>query len=251
MEQVGLAAIVAQDANELAVALERGTPKAVILGARVGGHTALGLAQLVRSHPRCNHLPILVTGRPDDPSALRNLGVDDVMRTDAQPLQAAQRVRDRILRVLSLPWERDPVSGLSNRLGVLDQLDAEISKASRSQEVLSVVLLELDGLRASIDSFGPRVLYAARQLLVRLFRAHLRRADLHGELDRGDLLVALPGCDRATALARVQIVAERFREEVRRDPELKTVQISLGAADTREGLNTVALRAERDLRASR
>lgn len=251
MEQVGLAAVVGSDPNELAVALERGTPKAVVLGARVGGQSVLTLAQLVRTHPRCNHLPILVTGRPDDPASLRNIGVDDVMRTDAQPLQAAQRIRDRILRVLSLPWERDPVSGLPNRLGVLDALDAELSAVSRTGDVLSVVLIELEGLRPAIEQFGPSVLYAARQILARLFARHLRRADLYGELERGELLVALPGCGRDQALTRVGEVLGRFREEIARDRVLKQVLVFAGAADTREGLNTVALRAERDLRASR
>jgi len=251
MEQVGLAAVVGTDPNELAVALERGTPKAVVMGARVGGQSALTLAQLVRTHPGCNHLPILVTGRPDDPAALRNIGVDDVMRTDAQPLQAAQRIRDRILRVLSLPWERDPVSGLPNRLGVLDALDAELSKASRSGDVLSVVLVELDGLRAAHEQFGPSVLYAARQLLMRLFGRHLRRADLYGELERGELLVALPGCARDLALERVSVITDHFKEEASREMILKSIQVLMGAADTREGLSTVALRAERDLRASR
>lgn len=251
MEQVGLAAVVGSDPNELAVALERGTPKAVVLGARVGGQSVLSLAQLVRTHPHCNHLPILVTGRPDDPAALRNIGVDDVMRTDAQPLQAAQRIRDRILRVLSLPWERDPVSGLPNRLGVLDALDAELSNASRNREVLSVVLVELDGLRAALDQFGPTVLYASRQILMRLFARHLRRADLYGELERGEIIVALPDCERDQATLRVAEIVERFREEIARDVTLKGIQVFLGAADTREGLHTVALRAERDLRASR
>jgi GGDEF domain-containing protein len=251
MEQVGLATVTGSDPNELAVALERGTPRAVVIGARVGNQSALTLAQLVRTHPRCNHLPILVTGRPEDPAALRTIGVDDVMRTDAQPLQAAQRVRDRILRMLSLPWERDPVSGLANRLGVLDALDAELSSASRSGDVLAVVLIELDGMRSAIEQFGPNALYAARRLLVRLFSHHLRRADLFGELERGELLVALPGCSRERALERVTAVTDRFRDEIARDMVLKGIQPLLGAADSREGLNTVALRAERDLRASR
>lgn len=248
MEQVGLAVVIASAPAELAVALEAGTAKAIVVGARVAGVSALTLAQLVRSHPRCNHLPILVSGKPDDPSALRIIGVDDVMRTDAQPLQAAQRVRDRILRVLAICWERDPISGLPNRLGVLDALDAELAKASRSQKPLSVVLVEVDGLRAAIETFGTIALYNARRLLVRLFDQHLRRTDLHGEIDTGELLVAMPGCDRDQALERMATIASRFLEEARRDLQLKSLQLLLGAADTLDGLHTVAVRAERDLR---
>lgn len=251
MEQVGLTPIVTADPNDLARGLERRAPKAVVVGATVGARSAWSLAQLVRTHPRCNHLPILVTGRPEDPLALRTIGVDDVMRADAQPLQAAQRVRDRILRVISLPWERDPVSGLANRLGVLDGLDAELSRASRSGQVLSVVLVELEGLRAAIAQSGPSALHLARRLLVAQLSRHLRRSDLYGELERGDLLVVLPGCARDRALARVTEVIDRVRADLAGESMLRGVHANLGAADTREGLHTVALRAERDLWAAR
>lgn len=250
LEQVGVAVVTANDPAELAVALEAGTPQAIVLGSRVAGHGALPLARLVRSHPRCNHLPILVSGRPDDPAALRALGVDDVMRTDAQPLQAAQRVKDRILRLQDLPWERDPVSGLPNRLGVLDALDDALAKASRSGEVLSVVLIEVDGLKEAVSHFGAVALHNCRRLLSTLFRDHLRRTDLYGELAVGDLLVGLPACGREIAVRRLEAIVDRFHQECRRDAQLKGVQLLLGAADTGSGLEGVAARAERDLRAA-
>lgn len=251
MEQVGIAVVNATDPAELSVALEVGTARAFVLGARVAGRPALSLAQLVRAHPRCNHLPILVSGRPEDPAALRLIGVDDVMRTDAQPLQAAQRVRDRVLRTAALPWERDPVSGLANRLGVLDALDAELARTSRSKEVLAVALVELEGMKAAIDAFGASALRSARQTLAALCRQHLRRTDLHGELAPGELLVALPGCTRDTALARIDLVVGGFQTEGRRDAKLKGVTPIVGAADTEDGLRDVAQRAEQDLRGSR
>lgn len=248
MEQLGIAVVSASDPAELAFALEAGTPRAVVLGARVGAHSALSLAQLVRAHPRCNHLPILVSGRPDDPAALRLCGVDDVMRTDAQPLQAAQRVRDRVVRMAGLPWERDPVTGLPNRLGVLDALDRELARASRSGEVLSVAVIDLEGLRPVVERFGATVLHRVRRLLVGLFDRHLRRTDLYGELGLGEVVVALPGCARDVALARIGAVVEPFCAECRRDPQLESIACALGVADTEEGLATVAIRAERDLR---
>jgi DNA-binding response OmpR family regulator len=250
LEQVGIAVVTATDLSELAVALEAGTPRAVVLGARVAGRPAVALAQLIRTHPRCNHLPILVSGRPDEPALLRALGVDDVMRADAASSQAAQRVRDRVLRLQALPWERDPVSGLANRLGVLNALDAELAKASRTGQVLSVVLVELQGLRQAVELFGAAAPRNARRHLVGLLRDGLRRTDLYGELALGELLVALPGCDREVALRRLEAIGEAFREQCRRDAQLKQLQVVVGAADTESGLLGVALRAEGELRAN-
>jgi DNA-binding response OmpR family regulator len=246
-EAAGMSVQTASNPAELTPLLG-GPPHAVVLGAWVAGVPALSLAMLVRAHPRCTHLPILVTGRPDDASALRGLGVDDVMRPEAQPAQVAQRVRDRIGRMRNLPWERDPASGMPTRLGVLNLLDAELAIASRTGMVLAVSLVELDGLRTAVEAFGATALANARRRVQALFREMLRRTDAHGELAPGELLVAMPVCSRAVASQRMEEIAVRFAAETARDPQLKGVQLLVGVADTTEGLRTVAVRAERELR---
>ncbi|MEQ1570973.1 MAG: diguanylate cyclase, partial [Myxococcota bacterium] len=240
LQQVGVAVVTLSDPRELAGILETGTPKAVVLSAIVAGYPALPLAQLVRSHPRCNHLPILVSGRPDDPAALRAIGVDDVMRTDAQPLQAAQRVRDRVVRTQGLAWERDPVTGLPNRLGVLNLLDAELAIASRNASVLSVALLEVEGLPTAIEAYGAGAVHHLRQLLISVFRAHLRRTDAFGELSVGELLVAMPGCTQQVAARRIDQIVDQFAERVKGEQHLANLSLAVGVADTLEGLRTVA-----------
>jgi GGDEF domain-containing protein len=248
LQQVGVVVVTLSDPRELAGILETGTPKAVILSAMIGGYPALPLAQLVRSHPRCNHLPILVSGRPDDPAALRAIGVDDVMRTDAQPLQAAQRVRDRVVRTQGLAWERDPVTGLPNRLGVLNLLDMELASANRTGAVLSVALLEVEGFRAAIEEHGAGTVHKVRRLLMDVFRTNLRRTDAFGELSLGELLIAMPNCAQQVALRRVESIAEVFTGRAHADPHLGSVSLAVGAADSLDGLRTVAVRAERELR---
>ncbi|MEZ4237202.1 MAG: hypothetical protein R3F59_13825 [Myxococcota bacterium] len=246
-EAGGLSVLVSSNPSEIP-GLLAGPPHAVVLGAWVSGVPALSLAMLVRAHPRCTHLPVLVTGRPDDASALRALGVDDVMRPEAQPAQVAQRVRDRIGRMRNLPWEREPASGMPTRLGVLNLLDAELAIASRTGMTLAVGLIELEGLRTAVEAFGASALANARRRVQGIFREMLRRTDAHGELSPGDLLVAMPVCSREVALSRLEEVAMRFAAETARDPQLKGVQMQIGVADTSEGLRTVAVRAERELR---
>lgn len=249
LETVGISVLVSSDPDALTTQLSSGAPKAIVLSAWVGGYPALPLAQIIRAHPRCNHLPILVTGKPDDTAALRAIGVDDVMRTDAQPLQAAQRVRDRVLRTQGLSWERDPLTGMPNRLGVLNTLDSELAIASRTSMVLSVALLELDGLKAAIEVSGPITLHKIRQRLLELFRADLRRTDAFGELEPGEIVVAMPDCLREVAIRRIESIAERFHTEIAQDPVLRGIQLVAGVSDSRDGLETVAVRAERELRA--
>ncbi|MEQ1501956.1 MAG: diguanylate cyclase [Myxococcota bacterium] len=246
--QASVHVVTASDPSELSALLESGPPHAVVLSAWVAGYPALPLAMLIRSHPRSNHVPILVIGRPDDAQALRAIGVDDVMRNEAQGPAVAQRVRDRVLRMSTLPWDHDPVSGLATRLGVLGRLDGELAVASRTGHVLSVALIELDGLRTAVEAFGAGAVAAARKRVVRLFREGLRRTDVYGELSLGELVVALPSCGRSVAARRIEELAERFHAEVAREPHLANVQMLVGVADTADGLRTVAVRAERELR---
>lgn len=247
LEAAGMSVVASGNPADLIPLLDN-APHAVVIGAWVGGVPALSLATMVRTHPQSAHLPILVTGRPDDASTLRAIGVDDVMRTEAAAAQVAQRVRDRVGRVRSLPWERDPGSGMPNRLGVLNMLDAELAIASRTGLVLSVVLVELDGLSTAVEAFGASALANARRRVQSLLRRMLRRTDVCGELGLGELLIALPVCTRAVALQRIESVAVQFAAETARDPQLKGVQMVFGAADTTEGLGAVAVRAERELR---
>ncbi len=51
LEAAGVAAIPTADPTELSVALDAGTPHAVILGAQVGNVGAWTMARLVRCHP--------------------------------------------------------------------------------------------------------------------------------------------------------------------------------------------------------
>jgi len=247
---LGCTVVRAANPTGLATALEVGSPRAVVLGASVGGRSATALASVIRGHPRFNQVPILVWGRPRDAPALRAAGVDDVMRASAGPGLAAQRVRDRAVRVLRLPWRRDPVSGMANRLGSLDALDAELARASRSQAVLSVVLIELVGLRHAVQEIGSVAHHRARRRLMGLVDVYLRQSDVFGELDLGELIIAMPDCSRATALARVQRLQEAFREQTADDPHLRDVRFAVGAAESSAGLQDVAIRAERELRAS-
>lgn len=265
LEQARIGVVTVDNAAELAAALGGAAkppagappnqalplvvPHAVVLAARVDGVPAHPLAMLIRAHPRCCHVPVLVTGRPDDAGALRAVGVDDVMRSEAQAAQVAQRVRDRATRTSSLPWERDPMSGMPNRLGVLSQLDAELSLASRTGLVLSVAVIEMDGLRTAIEAFGASALGNVRRRVVRLFKQTLRRTDVFGEIAFGELVVAMPVCGQKVALQRIELVASRFADEAAADPQLKGITMVVGVADTSQGLRTVAVRAERELRA--
>ncbi|MBX2797268.1 MAG: diguanylate cyclase [Myxococcales bacterium] len=248
LERAGLVVVTASDPAELAAALQAGVPRAVVLGATVAGQSALSLARMVRGHPWCNHVPLLVWGRPEEPGLLRAVGVDDIVRSEADPDLCAQRVLDRVSRLDALPWERDPVTGMRNRLGVLDAVDAELAKASRSSSVLSLVLVALRGWQQAVETHGVSVARVVRRRLVTVLSDELRRTDIYGELAGGELLVAIPDCRAEVAEQRLRAAGETFAALCAQDRQLAELRFVLGAADTRLGLQGLAQRAERALR---
>jgi diguanylate cyclase (GGDEF)-like protein len=101
----------------------------------------------------------------------------------------AKRQGER-LRTLS---EHDALTGLPNRLLVLDRLHLAMAHARRNGSQLAVCYLDLDGFKAVNDRFGhqagDRVLVEAARRLT----AAVRASDTVGRLGGDEFAILLPG----------------------------------------------------------
>lgn len=98
----------------------------------------------------------------------------------------------------------DPLTGLGSRLSLLAALPREVEVARRYRTELSLVVLDIDGLRAINEAEGRR---AGDRLLVesgRRLREALRSADLAVRLGTDEFAVLLPmtSANNARALAK-------------------------------------------------
>ena len=103
----------------------------------------------------------------------------------------------RIQRLLSDQVEalgRDPLTGMYDRRSGEERLAAEISRAERFARPLTILLLDINGLKAINDEFG----HAAGDELIRRFAERLNKAirasDLAVRLGGDEFLVLLPEC---------------------------------------------------------
>ena len=118
----------------------------------------------------------------------------------------------------------DPDTGMLNRRGLREALDAELDRARRSGATLSVVVARVDGQR----SFGPGVADAAVELVAREADGVKRSMDHCARLGPRELAIVMPECDAHGAFG----AAERLRSAARvaLEGQPAGVTVSLGVA---------------------
>lgn len=90
---------------------------------------------------------------------------------------------------------RDPLTGLYDRRSGEERLATEIARAARFAHPLTILLLDINGLKTINDAFG----HAAGDELIRRFAERLNKAirgsDMAVRLGGDEFLVVLPECN--------------------------------------------------------
>lgn len=97
----------------------------------------------------------------------------------------------------------DALTGLHNRRALFDRLRHELARAARYEEPLSLVLIDVDGLKALNDREGHRAGDAALGLVASAVRSGSRASDLAARWggDEFALLAPSTGAEAAAQLA--------------------------------------------------
>ena len=181
------------------------------------------------------------------PEVRRTIGTAaSLLAISLRNVQLFSEVRDHGLR--------DQLTGCFNRAHGLELLDAEIARASRTDQPVSVVMIDIDQFKRVNDAHGhlcgDEVLAAVGYRL----RQVLRRSDLRCRCGGDEFLVVLPDTPPAGALR----VAEWVRGEIEqitvpgRDA-LVTPTVSIGVASwsAGDGLDGLLERADRAMYAAK
>jgi diguanylate cyclase (GGDEF)-like protein len=139
----------------------------------------------------------------------------------------------------------DSLTGLANYRRLIAVLEAELDRSRRTQRPFSVVLFDMDGLKAINDQYGHLTGSRALVRLGKILRTHCRAIDTPARYGGDEFAIVLPEAGREIA-ARI---VGRIREKLVADTEAPTLSASAGVAaypedgDTPEKLLAAADRA--------
>jgi diguanylate cyclase (GGDEF)-like protein len=178
--------------------------------------------------PSASGQPLVALGLWTDPGAAGP--------TDAELVLATHLVASVVLSAQTLASVRRRVSvdeqtGVLTRAAILEALERERARARRYGRRLSVLYVDLDGLKRVNDAHGHRIGDHLILALARTLLGSVRSSDSVGRLGGDEFLVLLPETDGEGALA----CAERLRQalvcvRVPAPGEMLSLSASIGSA---------------------
>jgi len=163
------------------------------------------------------------------------MGVTAVTTLVLAAAVAERREAEERLRRLAVS---DPLTGLANYRQLVQALDSEIKRSSRTDRPFAVVLLDLDGLKTINDRFGHLVGSLALRRVAETMLGSCRGIDTAARFGGDEFALVLPETDERAAWH----VARRVAERVARDGEEPVLSVSIGVAvHPRDGTSLEAL----------
>jgi diguanylate cyclase (GGDEF)-like protein len=139
----------------------------------------------------------------------------------------------------------DSLTGLANYRRLLSVIEAELDRSQRTQRPFSVVLFDMDGLKAINDQYGHLTGSRALVRLGKILRNHCRAIDTAARYGGDEFAIVFPEADSDIATRIVNRIHERMSCEA----EAPALSASAGTAtypadgDTPEKLLAAADRA--------
>ena len=127
--------------------------------------------------------------------------------SDRVAMEEALRAANRRLAEQA---SRDTLTGLYNRGYFHEVLEREMARALRYGDVLSVIMIDLDGFKEVNDEHGHATGDKVLVEIARLLRPHLRDGDVLARFGGDEFVALLPNTEGAAAA----VVAERLRASI-------------------------------------
>lgn len=149
--------------------------------------------------------------RQEEDLSAQVLDQNMLLRRAYRSIETMKRRLEDSNRELSKVVRFDALSGLVNRLSLLESIDIEIDRSARSGTPLSGLMLDIDRFKELNDNYGRSCGDEVIKAIGDRLKARLRRYDIAGRYGGEEFFVVLPN----TPLSAATQIAERFLGELR------------------------------------
>ncbi len=250
--------ILAEDGTQALKALfEEDAPKIAILDWVMPGKDGIDICRELRKRGSGPYIYcLLLTSKGGKEDLLKGLeaGADDYLVKPFDPLElkarlwSGQRVlalQDRLVAARDAMLHQathDALTGVWNRVAILNTLQRELNRSLREENPLSVIMVDLDHFKQVNDRWGHQTGDDVLRDVTKRMESVLRPYDVLGRYGGEEFVVIVPGCDGNTALD----LAERLRGAVNARPVLTSngslsITLSLGVSSLSKGLTSESL----------
>ena len=128
--------------------------------------------------------------------------------TDVGPLHLLMKERESLKDDLREALAIDEVTGMPNKIALFQSLEPQISRSRRYNNLLSIVIMQVNGLDQLDENQTAKVLLPISQML----NDQVRWADIVGKLNESDFLLVLPETNAEACKKLSENLTERLTE---------------------------------------
>jgi len=124
----------------------------------------------------------------------------------------------------------DPLTGLPNRLLIVDQLQKEISRAVREQTTLAVFMIDLNNFKDVNDTLGHPVGDGLLKDVAQRLKESIRDSDTVGRLGGDEFAVVIPKANQKEAINIADKVLQKLAPSFSLEDHVMKIGASIGIA---------------------
>lgn len=236
LRKQGILAECVSEAGAVESALADFNPELVLLDLYMPNWNGMELAAAIRLHPAYFSLPIVFLSAEEDVSrqlaAMRHGGDEFLTKPiDLNHLVGLVRARVARYRQLRSLMLQDSLTGVLNHAAVVSQLGVLLSRAVRTGQPLSVVMLDLDRFKHVNDHYGHPVGDRVLKSLTFMLKQRLRASDVVGRFGGEEFVLLMPDTDTVQAEQVVDALRQAFSKlDQRAADSVFQVSFSAGVA---------------------
>lgn len=140
--------------------------------------------------------------------------------------------------------ETDPLTGLLNRYAMQERLHAELNRAQRQNQPLTIMIFDIDHFKSVNDKFGHQVGDQVIRAVAEVTQATVRNYDLAFRIGGEEFLLCLPGVDQAMAETKAELLRQQIEQRAILADQPVTVSIGFVVATKAQTLDELIKQAD-------